>query len=68
VAGFAAGGEEAPGAGSSATWGAFWSGAGEDSLGGSPAEELVQAMRAPRSKVGPVPRVLGLSLKHLSSI
>ena len=50
VAGFVAGGEAAPGAAS--TWGGFWSGAEEDSLGGSPAEELVQAMRSPRSKVG----------------
>lgn len=50
VAGFVAGGQEAPGAGSA--WGAFWGGAEEDSLGGSPAEELVQAMRSPRSKVG----------------
>ena len=53
VAGFAAasGREQAPAAAAGASWGAFWNGAGEDLLGGSPAEQLVQSMRASRAKV-----------------
>ena len=49
VAGMGASAEEQPAAAGGATWGAFW--AGEDALGGTPAEELVQSLHSARSKV-----------------
>ena len=50
VAGLGAGVEEQPAApAGGAAWGAWW--AGEDALGGTPAEELVQSMHSARAKV-----------------